>query len=98
MSIALVEFIRSFNRGETPLDSFVDEYPRRWRTERDSGVLDEDRPVVQELNSTVFCLIDMFNPEPDAFDYELDAQQLKQEVAKALEKAGLPAFKSKPAD
>ncbi|WP_230554822.1 colicin immunity domain-containing protein [Serratia plymuthica] len=48
-----------------------------------------DGEEVDEASSSIFCLADCYNPEPDRDDYELDEAELRKEVKAILEKFNL---------
>jgi Bacterial self-protective colicin-like immunity len=82
----LYEFAKRFAAGEIPAEAFADPFMERWKQERDSApdtdVRDSDE--VSESLSTIFCLADLFNPEEEREEYELDESGLRSEVRKAL--------------
>lgn len=86
MSDQLYEFARRFAAGEIPAEAFADPFMERWKQERDSApdadVRDSDE--VSESLSTIFCLADLYNPEAEREEYELDESGLRSEVRKAL--------------
>jgi len=82
----LYEFAKRFAAGEIPAEAFADPFMERWKQERDSApdtdVRDSDE--VSESLSTIFCLADLYNPEGEREEYELDESGLRSEVRKAL--------------
>jgi hypothetical protein len=86
MSRALYEFAKRFADGEIRADVFADAFIERWKQQRDSGPHPraEDDDEMSERLSTIFCLADLYNPEADRADYELDEFRLRSEVRKAL--------------
>ncbi|MFN2994975.1 colicin immunity domain-containing protein [Serratia plymuthica] len=57
--------------------------------EGDANKLTIDGEEVDEASSSIFCLADCYNPEPDRDDYELDEAELRKEVKAILEKFNL---------
>ena len=84
MSASLLEFAVSFVDGRLPATDFADPFILRWRGERDDGTLETDSPAVSEALSTVFCLADLFNPNDDRLEYELDDGRLRIAVCEAI--------------
>ena len=87
MSTQLHEYARRFAAGEVAAEVFADTFIELWKLERDpaSNMNVRDSDKVSESLSTIFCLADLYNPEPDREEYEMDESQLRFEVRKALE-------------
>ena len=51
-------------RGDAPVAEFVERYIDAWRAERDSGVVLQDDRLTRQKLSSIFCVVDMYNPEP----------------------------------
>jgi hypothetical protein len=85
MSKKLLESVEQFLRGSIPVDEFVDEYVDGWRAERDSDELLADDPTTSEKLSSIFCVVDLYNPDEDREEYEFDEARLRAEVQKLLE-------------
>jgi hypothetical protein len=45
-------------------------------------LLDDNK--TSEALSSIFCLIDLFNPDDDRYEYELDEQRLRLKVLEIL--------------
>lgn len=88
MSKQLLNLVKQFLRGDTPVAEFVDSYIDAWRSERDSGAILEDDPVTSEKLSSIFCVADLYNPENDREKYEFDEGQLRNEVRIIIERKG----------
>jgi hypothetical protein len=80
MSTELYAFAEQFAIGQIPADNFADEFITRWKEERDAGMLTKDTPEASERLSSIFCVADLYNPDPDRKDYELDELQLRERV------------------
>lgn len=80
VSRQLYEFAMRFAAGEIPAGDFTDQFMEQWKRERDS--LDEvaDPDELSERLSSIFCLADLYNPEPGREGYELDEPGLRSEV------------------
>ena len=81
MSITLYKFAQSFVSGRLSAEKFVDSFQEMWKIERDDGLLSEDEDRLSEALSSIFCLADLYNPDDDREDYELDENQLREEVS-----------------
>ena len=84
MSKQLHDSVERFLQGETPIDEFVDTYFDAWRTERDSGEILADDPMLSEKLSSFFCLLEMYNPDTDRKEYEYDEGRLRAEMKKVF--------------
>ena len=85
MSKKLLEYVDRFLRGDIPLNEFVDNYVDDWRAERDSDDLLADDPITSEKLSSIFCIVDLYNPDDDREEYELNETRLREEVQKVFE-------------
>jgi hypothetical protein len=84
MSQNLVAFIHDFLNHPYDCSTFCDQYIRRWKDEGDRGELRLDDGITSEALSTIFCLADLFNPDGDREEYELDEQRLRLEILRVL--------------
>lgn len=84
MSERLMGLVQAFLAGKSDAEVFVDSFIALWKQERDSGELHADSSQVSEALSSIFCLADMFNPDPERDEYELDESQLRIEIGKLL--------------
>ncbi len=86
MSNQLYELAKRFADGEISAEAFADLFMERWKQQRDAAPnMDTRAPnAVCESLSTIFCLADLFHPEADREEYELDETRLRFEVRKAL--------------
>ena len=89
MSQSLIAFVHDFLSRPDDCSTFCEQYIHRWKGERDRGELLLDDSATSEALSSIFCLVDLFNPGNDREEYELDEQGLCNEILKVL--AGLPA-------
>ena len=85
MSKKLLEYVDRFLRGGIPVNVFVDNYVDDWRAERDSDDLLADDPIRSEKLSSIFCIVDLYNPDDDRELYEFDETRLREEVQKLFE-------------
>jgi len=89
MSKKLLDCVEKFLIGKTPVAEFVDTYIDSWRDERDSGITLEDDPITSEKLSSIFCVIDMYNPNDDREEYEYDEVRLRLETQKLFDGEGV---------
>ena len=66
-------------------EDFVASYFELYRVEAHNGQIASDEPNLSGCLSTIFCLADLYNPEPDRAGYELDAEQLIQKIMEEIE-------------
>ncbi|BBA34940.1 colicin D [Methylocaldum marinum] len=84
MSVTILEFARSFVDERLSADEFANCYLELWKIERDNNLLQQDDDKLSECLSSIFCLADQYNPDHDRDEHELDAVQLREEVAKLI--------------
>lgn len=86
MSENLLMFVEDFLVTESNAEIFANEFIKRWKKERDSGLALSDNPQLSEVLSSTFCLADMFNPDKDRESYELDEHKLRAEIMKLIDR------------
>ncbi|XKM13051.1 colicin immunity domain-containing protein [Orbaceae bacterium ac157xtp] len=86
MSLTTLEFARSFVNGRITSQVFADAYIELYRIERDNNLLTKDEDSVSECLSTIFCLADLYNPDFDREEYELNDEQLIEKVDQELKR------------
>jgi len=86
MSQTLFEFSKSFINERIDVHTFVNGYIALWRIERDTKVLLNDSEKLSEVLSSIFCMVDLYNPAPDKEDYEFDSNQLYENIRDELSK------------
>ncbi|MFP1724552.1 colicin immunity domain-containing protein [Lonsdalea quercina] len=84
MSIYLKDYIDSFIEKKITADEFADSYMSKWKCERDGNLLEKDEDHLSELLSSTFCLADMYNPDDDREEYELNEAQLRDGIHKLV--------------
>ena len=84
MSRVMLEFARSFVIGRLSADEFSSGFSELWRIERDGGLLQADEDKLSECLSSIFCLADIYNPNEDRAEYELDGERLREEVSSKI--------------
>lgn len=89
MSSKLLNYSIKFALGSVSPEIFSAEFFTRWTQERVANILELYPPNVSEALSTIFCLVDLFEPEPDRAPYELDGPALVERVSVTLRNAGL---------
>ncbi|WP_082107367.1 colicin immunity domain-containing protein [Chromobacterium vaccinii] len=88
MSNFMIVLVRDFLNGNLDAISFVEEFSKQWKVERDQGKLLEYDDATNEFFSSVFCLADIFNPDDIREEYELDSNGLLVGVRELAEKIG----------
>ncbi|MDF7670428.1 colicin immunity domain-containing protein [Orbaceae bacterium ESL0721] len=84
MSLITLEFIKSFVNGRITSTVFTEAYMELYRIERDNNILIKEDKRVGQCLSTIFCLADLYNPSLNRADYELDDDQLIEQVKNEL--------------
>jgi len=80
MSNLILDFAKSFTDERLSASAFAEAYIELWRIERDKkSILNYDEKL-SECLSSIFCLADLYNPDIDRDDYELDDEQLRSKV------------------
>lgn len=85
MSQTLFNLAKEFVSGGLSAEAFVEAFADGWRAERDSGLLGQDDDAISEKLSTIFCLVDLYNPDEDREEYEYDTTRLKTEIEKLVQ-------------
>lgn len=88
MSLTLFNFAKSFINDRVDVNVFVEAYMELWRIERDAGIIVKDDAALSLCLSSMFCLTDLYNPDYDRDEHELDAQQLHTEISKLVNHSG----------
>lgn len=86
MSMVLSKFAESFVNERLTADIFADAYMELWKIERDLGLVAQDTGMLSQVNSTIFLMADLYNPESERDDYEFDEEELRLNVKQELEK------------
>ena len=86
MSFTLLAFSKSFIKGRINADCFSNCFQELWMIERDNDVLLNDNDALSECLSTTFCLVDLYDPDDDRKDYELNGEELKVKLIELLRK------------
>ncbi len=86
MSITVLALAKSFAAERLSADEFSNSYMELWKFERDSNLLQKDEDNLNECLSSIFCLADLYNPDADREEYELDKGQLRTKVIEVIEK------------
>lgn len=88
MSLTLLNFAKSFINDRVDVNVFVEAYMELWRIERDAGILVKDDAALSQCMSSMFCLTDLYNPDFDRDEHELNAQQLYTEISNLIHHPG----------
>ncbi|QYN45817.1 colicin immunity domain-containing protein [Gilliamella sp. ESL0405] len=86
MSLTILEFTRSLVNGRITPQVFVEAYIELYQIERDNNILINDEDSISECLSSIFCLADLYNPDSDREEYELDESQLIEQIEQELKK------------
>lgn len=86
MSITALALARSFSTKRLTAYEFSNAYMELWKFERDNNLLQKDESSLSECLSSIFCVTDLYNPEPDREEYELDEDQLRSKIVELIEK------------
>nr|WP_314263752.1 colicin immunity domain-containing protein [uncultured Moellerella sp.] len=86
MSFILLEFTKSYIKGRVKPDIFTEAYIELYRIERDHNFLIKDNAKLNECLSSIFCIADLYNPELDKEEYELNDEDLFIQINAELEK------------
>ena len=84
MSKPLLVIAQDFASRKISVDEFVDEFIKQRRTEGQDGTCLKDSFQLGEALSTIFCLADLYNPDSDRKEYELDEENLRDKVSGIL--------------
>jgi hypothetical protein len=84
MSKQLFEFVDAFLDDQLSAKDFAEQYQQAWKAEGANKLLLLDSPQDSEKLSSIFCLADLHNPDPNRADYEFDDQMLKYEIKKLI--------------
>jgi hypothetical protein len=84
MSESLLELVKSFMEKEVSADRFSRSYMELWKVERDTYLLQKDDKTLSQCLSSIFCLADLYNPDPDRESYELDENLLRARISELL--------------
>ncbi len=80
MSEVIFKFTKSFINERLSAEVFANAFMELWKIERDTGIAKEDSPCLSDCLSSIFCLADMYNPNSDREEYELDEDMLRDRV------------------
>lgn len=89
MSTTVLALAKSFQIERLTADEFANSFMELWKFERDNNLLQKDAGSLNECLSSIFCLADLYNPEIDRDDYELDEEQLRAQINGLINKFGL---------
>lgn len=82
--MTVLALAKSFTEEKLSAEQFSNSYMEIWKFERDSNLLQKDDSSLSECLSTIFCLADLYNPEINRDEYELDEKQLRVKVAESI--------------
>ncbi len=86
MSITIFALAKSFQEKRLKADEFANCFMELWKYEGAHGLLTNDPESLNECLSSIFCLADLYNSDLDRYEYELDEDQLREQVAILLNK------------
>lgn len=85
MSITLLNFTKSYLNKRIDTNCFVNAYIELWRIERDLGLANIDEEKLNLFLSSVFYMVDLYNPENDKENYEFNDVELFEIISKELD-------------
>lgn len=85
MSLAFLEFARSYVAGRLTAEIFSEAYIELWKIERNRNLLQLDEPSLSECLSSIFCAADMYESDESMEEYELDDEMLKDSPNKSAQ-------------
>jgi len=86
MSITLLQFAKSFVGERVDADIFSNAYIELWKIEGRLEICKLDDPDLSVCLSSIFCLADLYNPNFDKAEYELDENDLRAGVSDFINK------------
>lgn len=86
MSLTVLSLAKSFCKERLSAEQFSSAYKELWRYERDAHILQQDNARLSECLSSIFCLADLYNPEPDREEYEFSEDQLREKILALIKK------------
>lgn len=84
MSITLLNFTKAYLDKRIDTRSFVNAYIELWRIERDLGLSIMDEGKLNLLLSSIFYMVDLYNPDIDKDEYEFDDERLFIHISQQL--------------
>jgi Bacterial self-protective colicin-like immunity len=84
MSKILLEITENFLKDKSDPIAFSTAFSEGWKFERDNGTALIDNAHLSETLSSIFCIVDMFNPEDNRESYEFDESTLRKEITSVL--------------
>jgi Bacterial self-protective colicin-like immunity len=78
------KIVDDFLNSRIDATTFSSRYISYRRQRIASRQLDQKMEPESEFHGTIFCLLDLFEPEPDRRSGEIDANQLKDAVAQLI--------------
>ena len=88
MSMTILAFAVSFSKQRLSATEFANAYIELWKIEGDKNILQKDEDELSECLSTIFCLADLYNPDADRDDYELNEDELRTKVKQLIAEFG----------
>ena len=89
MSVTVLALAKSFKNNRLSANEFANPFMELWKFERDINLLQKDDDDLSECLSSIFCLADLYNPDSDRDDYELDETQLRTKISELIKKFNL---------
>lgn len=84
MSLTLLNFTKAYLNERLDTPSFVNTYIELWRIEQDLGICHQDDKKLSLLLSSIFCLVDLYYPEDDKAEFELNDSELFAKISEEL--------------
>jgi len=86
MSNTLLALAKSFRNERLTADEFANAYMGLWKYERDNALLAKDGEMIGECLDNIFCIADLYNPQHDRDEFELDEVELRDKIDQLIDK------------
>lgn len=84
MSKTLLALAKSFVHERLSANEFANAYMELWKFEGDNGILKLDEENLNECLSTIFCLADSYDEDPNVDFGELNEQQVRSAISEVI--------------
>lgn len=83
--MTLLNFTKAYVAERIDTNCFVNAYIELWRIERDLGLSIMDEEKLNLFLSSIFYMVDLYNPESEKEEYEFNDAELFSKVSEELE-------------
>ncbi|STY88590.1 MULTISPECIES: colicin immunity domain-containing protein [Moraxella] len=84
MSVTLLNFTKAYVAERIDASCFVNAYIELWRIEADLGLSIMDEEKLNLFLSSIFYMVDLYNPESDKEEYEFNEAELFSKISEEL--------------